>query len=587
MKILTLSTYRIDNPRHGGPIRVAAIQRVLRAAGWRTRHLAVYVGNENEAPNASDILFPIDIDFHRQLKRTDGRDDVDAADFLLNDRGRYDAACLEIDDFDPDILWLEHPWLWPFIKAYLAERPQSKARVVYGAANIEARLIENIVQKLPRSARERIQKTVAETEDDLCRSAHGIVAVSTGELEHLRSYGKPAVLAANGVWPKGERGGVEYWSQELSGYSTALFVSSAHPPNAAGFVEMLGDNLAYLAPNERIVVVGSVLKLLEGPDFYENHRGLNVSRMIGAGIQDDAALNTFLDLADGVLLPIKAGGGTNLKTAEALNNRKPIVATSAAMRGFEEYSEFPGVTICDEPVAFQAAVKALLATRAKRVLDYDAEQERMLDRLLWPSTLSSLVPFLKSLMAPGIEGTRDLMLPTLAPTARAAARVHVWSQYQLRPLLERGWHDFEPSGTWSKDRIAVVRVRFAQDFKAPIHLRLALEVFNPHRRPVEIDIFTPGGMQATHRFRGTDRKRDVAVAIKEDDLDADRMTEIYFRSNALFSPISSSKSGDGRLLGFRIMSITASDTPLKASTPPNAVRAFLSGKVGGLFTRFQ
>ncbi|GJE58871.1 hypothetical protein [Methylobacterium trifolii] len=588
MKVLTLSTYRTDLPRHGGQVRLAAIQRVLRSQGWTIRHMPVYVRNADDLPEDSAFLFPFDPDFHRRLEETQGRSDVDAADFLLGDPSRFAAACDLIDGYDPDCIWLEQPWLWPFVKVYLAGRSGSRARVVYGSQNVETHLIENVIRKLPKRARERIRATAEAMERDLCAVCDGIVAVSRGDLAFFQAYGKPSVLAANGVWPKGQRSGVDYWRKEASLFSTAMFVSSAHPPNATGFVEMLGDNLAYLAPDERIIVVGGVIKLLEGPGFYGEHRGLNLSRLIAAGVQDEGGLSTILDVTKGVLLPIKEGGGTNLKTAEALNNRKPIVATTAAMRGFEEFSDFPGVTIRDDPAAFRAAVKALLATEARGAPDYTAEQERMLDTLLWPATLGAIPSFLEGLSAGRIGGPP---LPGLLPgpeTARAAtAPVRVWSEYQLRPLLARGWHDFEPAGTWSRERNAALRIRFPEEARGAVHLRIAMEVFNPQKRPIDIEIFTPGGHQATHRFRGGDRQRSVAIRIDETDRDGSGMTEVYFRSSALFSPISSSRSDDARLLGFRVTAIEVSQDPLPGSRPSSPVRSALAGAIGRMVDRLR
>jgi hypothetical protein len=57
-------------------------------------------------------------------------------------------------------------------------------------------------------------------------------------------------------------------------------------------------------------------------------------------------------------LPIGYGGGSNVKTAEALAAGRPIVATGAAFRGFDEYRSLPSVTLADTPLAFEAAIRA-------------------------------------------------------------------------------------------------------------------------------------------------------------------------------------------------------------------------------------
>ena len=582
MKLLTITTYRIDLPRHGGQIRVNALHRVLRAQGWTTRHMAVYVPDTGDLPESADYLFPLDLEYQLRLARAEGRTDVDAAEFLLKDPAQFEAACAVLDRYDPDVVWLEHPWLWPFVKAYRAARPDCRIRVVYGSANVETQLIDAVTRQLSKAARDGLRERVRAMEDELAGACDGIVACSPGDLLHFQSYGKPCVLAANGVWPKAQRSGLDYWSRQTARYATAIFVASGHPPNATGFVTMLGENLAYLAPDERIVVVGSVMKLLQAPGYWREQRGFNLSRLLDAGVQDEGGLATLLDLAGGVLLPITEGGGTNLKTAEALQNRRPIIATSAAMRGFESFIDFPGVTVRDEPAEFQAAVKALLATRDRPALSYTPEQERLLETVLWPATLGAVAPFLESIAGE----PRTLSLPAPAATAQPSAAVEIWSQHRLRPLLARGWHDFEPEGTWSRERVAVLRLRLPEAGSGPTYLRAHLEVFNPQKRLVEIEVFTPNGLQATHSFSGSERRRAVAIRIDDIDLDADDMTEIYFRSSALFSPISSRRSGDARLLGFRITAIEVAREPL-AGTRGSAVRGFWSGTIGPLLDKLR
>ena len=55
-----------------------------------------------------------------------------------------------------------------------------------------------------------------------------------------------------------------------------------------------------------------------------------------------------------VALPIATGAGSNLKTAEALTLGKRVVATSIAMRGFENFLDAEGLMIADDPIAFRA-----------------------------------------------------------------------------------------------------------------------------------------------------------------------------------------------------------------------------------------
>jgi glycosyltransferase involved in cell wall biosynthesis len=74
----------------------------------------------------------------------------------------------------------------------------------------------------------------------------------------------------------------------------------------------------------------------------------------------DLELSAIKQDCHGVVLPIRHGGGTNLKTAEALALGKWIVATSTALRGFEEFLSADGVVIADNPADFRHAIRQVL-----------------------------------------------------------------------------------------------------------------------------------------------------------------------------------------------------------------------------------
>jgi hypothetical protein len=62
------------------------------------------------------------------------------------------------------------------------------------------------------------------------------------------------------------------------------------------------------------------------------------------------------------LLPIKDGGGTNLKTAEAIVSGHRIVATPTAFRGFDKYRDAKGVTIATTRQGFVGGIRQALAS---------------------------------------------------------------------------------------------------------------------------------------------------------------------------------------------------------------------------------
>ncbi|MEA1832404.1 glycosyltransferase [Methylobacterium durans] len=546
MRYLSLATYPISAPRHGGQIRVNAIHRILRERGWTTEHVAVYEAAAQAGEPDSEFLFPLTERFQRELARREGRPDVDVGDFLIHAPDQWQRFCRIIDEFRPDIVACEQPWLWPALRRYLDLRPGLDIRIVYSSQNVEGRLIASVTAANSPEARTRLAARTLEIESDIVGRADAIIVVSQGDHDHFAPSGKPILLAPNGVWASAPATGMNDWRRELAPFSTMLFVGSGHPPNAIGFADMLGPRLSYLAPDERIVVVGTVADLLDRTPGYSDWYGLNAARLIIAGSQEEGGLSSLLKLAGGVVLPITVGGGTNLKTAEALYNRKRVIATSTAMRGYERFMAFPGLTICDDPTAFKQAVRACLAERGGP-LSYTLDQMEMLDSLLWSTTLRQFGPFLSLLIEhrPSIE----------ARTTKFASDEAEDQHAGLTPHLLSGWYAPEPNGVWSKESVAILRIETEPGSPAPTRVRCLLTGMAPKGRPQEIEIFCPSGLKKslTYRFRG--RKMEAVLDVADGDLDPAGTLEIYFQVSHLASPQDLGRSGDDRKLGICLASL--------------------------------
>src|SRR5579872_3417799 len=139
MRFLSLATYRCDTPRHGGQVRLAALHRQLRAAGWETRQFAVCADGDADGPDAV-AMSP---GFIAALRARGGRTDVSAADFLLSDRDRWlDRLFDAIEGLRPDVIAVEQAWLWPALQAYFRTYGNRDSfAVVYSAHNIESVLL--------------------------------------------------------------------------------------------------------------------------------------------------------------------------------------------------------------------------------------------------------------------------------------------------------------------------------------------------------------------------------------------------------------------------------------------------------------
>ena len=390
-RILSLCTYPVSVPRHGGQIRVDAIHRVYRNAGHDVRHLALFRADEYPEEPSSSWNIHFSWSFINELLATGGRTDVNASDFLLRDTTARNQVIKLIDGFQPDIIQLEHCWLWPFLKSLHSTLPSLAAiPVIYSSQNVEYQLLAGYQNPGLQSVTAAMVELVKRMEISLIMAANVVIAVSEADSKVFRAKARKTVVARNGIWPRSTPTGLAYWEAYMNRRRFALFVGSAHPPNAEGFVQMLGPSLGYLAPNELIVAAGGVGSLLMAHTVFRKNLGLNLARMLLAGVQDEGGLSTLIELATVMIVPITEGGGTNIKMAEAIFNRKVVICTEKSMRGYEAFLDLPFVFVCKDSKSFQSKLRSALRGELDDSLILSRMQAERLKSLLWPSTLAGL-----------------------------------------------------------------------------------------------------------------------------------------------------------------------------------------------------
>ncbi|MDR3463863.1 MAG: glycosyltransferase family 4 protein, partial [Beijerinckiaceae bacterium] len=135
-----------------------------------------------------------------------------------------------------------------------------------------------------------------------------------------------------------------------------LFVGSNHLPNIKGLRWFLDEVfLPNLAKHRKtLVVAGSVT---DGGEWPTSPYIVYLGR-----VGDLAPLYAATRI---VLLPILEGGGSSVKTAEALVHGVPIVATSSALRGIDQ-AAWQGVVVADDPDGYGRAILDLLGDAARR-----------------------------------------------------------------------------------------------------------------------------------------------------------------------------------------------------------------------------
>jgi len=139
------------------------------------------------------------------------------------------------------------------------------------------------------------------------------------------------------------------------GGARILFVGSANPINVQGlewFLELAFPRIQREMPDCELAVAGEVSHARSWPD-----------RLVLLGNQD-SLVDAYAQAAI-VINPVKFGTGLPVKTVEALTYGKPVVATSAGIRGLEDFSS--AIFSADDPDAFAGRVLELLRGKNLRL----------------------------------------------------------------------------------------------------------------------------------------------------------------------------------------------------------------------------
>lgn len=397
LNILQFTTYPIANARHGGQIRAYNTKRVLEEAGFNVENLAIFSrGSYPSARPHIDLSLAAEPGPYRSYWQVG---DFTSGQVLATDEALYQELIRTIRGTSIDAIVLEEPWLGRAILR-LREDGHLTAPVLYNSYNIEYEAKKLILEDAAVPEAAEIVADIQALERDLTIGSAACSAVTEADAEIMAQWASvPVVVARNGT--------VKRKTSHLRGVLPAaldpgaryvLFAGSAHPPNVAGFTDLVLGSLRKLRSNERIVVVGSVcdpiwhkIQVAETPFLIRDKLAL-------IGQVSDYALSCLIANASGLLLPITYGGGSNLKTAEALVSGKPIVATGKAFRGFEEFLGAPNLRIADDESGFGDAIRAT----------FDAvesmEQDRSgVESLLWENCLLPIVEAVKRVSARGMS----------------------------------------------------------------------------------------------------------------------------------------------------------------------------------------
>lgn len=394
MRILTLSTYPIETPTHGGQHRLSNIVRLLRAAGHDVKSAGV-AGHADYNKSPLFLKYPGDAALEEFLERTALMEDWAISQLMVKSQARF-RALAKLIDCSPHLILVEQPWLFNFARAYNAVHNGGRAQLFYSAQNIESALKYEIVRRsfgVHDAALDRDR--VLDCERHAIRLADRVFGVSEGDLAWMAPYAKaPPILTANGVADGIASFEDIYSANALTGAKPfALFCASAHPPNIEGFFDIFGTGVGCFPPGAKLVVAGGAGEAIRNNPAFARTGGV-ADVLMDAGTVSDELLRGLIATAHMILLPITHGGGTNLKSAEAVWSGRHVVATSSAMRGFEQFANGRGIAITNDGPGFAREIRLAFAQPRLELTVEERDQRRV---VLWENTLLGLIDEVASL----------------------------------------------------------------------------------------------------------------------------------------------------------------------------------------------
>jgi len=386
--ILQITPYPIKKCIHGGQLRCKYIHDALVSAGNMVVTSAIYIAEHYSKHGKYD--YPV------QQSQLDGEEYIEEiSDYLLGQYAAKNGKIKEhinylLNKYPFDYVFLEHPWCYSLIDQL--ELP-ARCKIIYSSHNIEWKLKKGILEKYGES--DLAARFIVEIKDLEQKAIVGsdfcIVCTRSDadEFGLLKSKDK-VILAPNAGAPFqcSEKRAVDwYWHFGKKPY--AVFVGSAHVPNVSGFWNMMNPGLTFLAPDQKIVVLGGVGQLLFSYPLAKEFEQLNRDRVILTGYVEKSELDAIILGSAVVILPITEGQGSNLKTAEALLSGKKIIATTTAFRGYEFAKSYPNVKIIDDSDKFRSELKETLDEAAASEPVFHPPEP--LENLTWDGCLKGVV----------------------------------------------------------------------------------------------------------------------------------------------------------------------------------------------------
>jgi Glycosyltransferase Family 4 len=394
-KLLLLAPYPIINPQHGGQKRTKALYDFYKKHFSSVRFVGIYHRGFYRDHGRDDILLG-QPDVIAEIDKSPQKSELIVGKSLdIDIHVRSNVAKL-LMEYSPDIIHVEQVYLYAGLRILLRELNMNP-QVIFGSQNIEYKMKTSILHdvKLAKADKMRIIQETQRLEECFSNEADLVIAVSEQDAQEHKAMGaKNVVIAPNGIEKAlPTKHARKYWEQYKKDQDISrlvLFVGSGHPPNWKGYLDMVGDDSSFLQDGSRILLAGGISEYFKITYKYEDRSSKsrkfwkNVEPL---GFLSEDSLAGLLMLCDAIILPITSGGGSNLKTAEAILSSKKIVATEYAFRGYEKYMHFPNITIVNTSDAFKDAINASLVTSSSALTE---KQTKQINKVEWTYSLAPI-----------------------------------------------------------------------------------------------------------------------------------------------------------------------------------------------------
>lgn len=386
-RILGLGTYPVHKPVHGGQRRVAAFKQFYERKGITYTCASIYDGAHYGRTDVGPYDHSLD------ASKSDSWLVNIIGDVMSGRQAAIDPATFRhfasvVEQVAPDALQLEQPFMWPLAKRLRQIAASCKPLLIYSSHNVEAPLKRAVLMScnVPSELRNKICSEIEEMEAELAREADLIVCVSQADRNYYRR--ELGVSSQVIVVPNGADRPAECSSHRspdgLSCFGERPYlmtVGSAHIPNIEGLCHyVVNDGVFCVPPTASIAICGGIATLISKHPEYQRYLAANAKRVKFFIDVSDSELAAIKQRCHGIFLPIRSGGGTNLKTAEALALEKWVVATSTSLRGFETFLSAEGVIIADNPADFRQAIRQVLR---RPPLEVSERSRAARDALYW------------------------------------------------------------------------------------------------------------------------------------------------------------------------------------------------------------